>query len=188
MLALVAPSEDLSRVAAAATAHAEQDEELAGVVAAEPASGEVTYLCAFRGDAGELSWLALDKQGQPVADRARVREAVSIAAMCELAEELAAGGDLDELRSRLVALRITENPPGIDEAADAVAALQQTIAAPPPVASPARLDAVGTATRRLERALGDSAASPFAEAMKHGVASVEQLAKDVEANYKRALR
>jgi hypothetical protein len=35
---------------------------------------------------------------------------VSIAAMCELAEESAGGGDLGELRARLVELRLTERP------------------------------------------------------------------------------
>jgi hypothetical protein len=183
----VALSEDLSRIAAAAAAYAARGEEVAGVVPAEAAVGERVYLCAFRGKAGETTWLALDERSEPVADRAVIRDAVSIAAMCELAEEVAAGGDLDDLLAQLVALRVTENPPGIDEAEDAVLALQNAIGAPPRVASPQHLDAVGTATRKLERALGDSSASPFAEAMKHGVGSVEQLAKDVEANYKRTL-
>ncbi len=183
----VALSEDLSRIAAAAAAYAERGEEIAGVVPAEPVAGERVYLCAFRGETGGTTWLALDERSAPVADRAVIRDAVSIAAMCELAEEVAAGGDLDDLHSQLVALRVTENPPGIDKAEDAVLALQNAIGAPPRVASPQHLDAVGIATRKLERALGDASASPFAEAMKQGVGSVEQLAKDVEANYKRTL-
>jgi hypothetical protein len=183
----VALTEDLSRIAAAAAAYAERGEEIAGVVPAEPAAGERLYLCAFRAETGETTWLALDERSEPVADRAVIRDAVSIAAMCELAEEVAAGGDLDDLHSQLVALRVTENPPGIDEAEDAVLALQNAIGAPPRVASPQHLDAVGTATRKLERTLGDASASPFAEAMKQGIGSVEQLAKDVEANYKRTL-
>jgi hypothetical protein len=187
MLALVGLSEDLSRIAAAASAFAGPDEELAGVIPAEPAAGSRVYLCAYRREGGATSWLALDDAAEPVVDRARVREAVSIAAMCELAEEVAAGGDLDDLRSQLVALRVTENPPGVDEAEDAVAVLQQTIGAPPRVASPQHLDAVGAATRNLERALGDGHASPFAEAMKRSLGSVEELTNDVEANYKRPL-
>ena len=183
----VALSEDLGRIAAAAAAYAERGEEIAGVVPAEPAAGERVYLCAFRGETGGTTWLALDERSAPVADRAVIRDAVSIAAMCELAEEVAAGGDLDDLHSQLVALRVTENPPGIDAAEDAVLALQNAIGAPPRVASPQHLDAVGIATRKLERALGDASASPFAEAMKQGIGSVEQLAKDVEANYKRTL-
>ena len=46
------------------------------------------------------------------------------------------------------------------------------------------LDSVGAATRRLERALGDSVASPFAEAMKHGIPAVEALAEEVVRTYK----
>jgi hypothetical protein len=184
----VALSEDLSRIALAAAAYAKPGEEVTGVVPAEPATGARVYLCAYRRENDETSWLALRDDEEPVADRALVRDAVSIAAMCELAEEVAAGGDLDDLRSQLVALRVTENPPGVDVAEEAVVDLQHTIGAPPRVASPAHLDAVGAATRNLERALGDTSASPFAEAMKRGVETVEQLAKDVEANYKRPLQ
>jgi len=92
-----------------------------------------------RGVAGDQrTWLALDAAGEAVESRAVVRDAVSIAALCEVAEETAAGGDLDDLRSRLVALRLTENPPGVDEAEEAVLALQRTIGAPPPGAASRR--------------------------------------------------
>jgi hypothetical protein len=183
----VALRDDLDRAARAAAALAEADEELAGVVAAEPEPGSRTYLCAYtRGD--ERSWLVLDDAGEPVTDRARVGRAVSIAGMCELAEESAGGGELDELRERLVSLRLTENPPGIEEAEEAALQLQHTIGAPPRVAEPAYLDRVGAATRRLEQALGDSSVSPFSEAMKRGLGSVEELERDVEANYKQPLR
>jgi hypothetical protein len=113
-----------------------------------------------------------------------VRRTVSIVAMCELAEESAGGGELGELRERLVALRLTESPPGIEEAEDAALALEQAIGAPPRLAEPAYLDRVGAATRRLEEALGPSSGSPFAEAMKSGLGTVEELAHDVESNYK----
>src|SRR6266511_2837363 len=43
---------------------------------------------------------------------------------------------------------------------------------------------LGDATLRLEQALGDSAGSPFAEAMRQGLATVEELAHDVESSYK----
>jgi hypothetical protein len=36
----------------------------------------------------------------------------------------------------------------------------------------------------LEQALGEGPGSPFAEAMKQGIAAVEELIKDVEAGYK----
>jgi hypothetical protein len=179
----VALRDDLARLARAAAEHAGPGEELAGVVAAEPAPGERTYLCAYvRG--GERSWIVLDETGEPVLDRAKIRRTASIAGMVELAEESAGGGELDELRDRLVALRLTESPPGIEEAEAAALELEQTIGVPPRVAEPAYLDRVGAATRRLEQALGDASASPFAEAMKRGMASVEELERDVLANYR----
>src|SRR5207248_558770 len=105
--------------------------------------GAVAFRCAYRGEDGERSWLVLDGEGKPVTDRARVREVVSIAALVEVAEETAGGDGLDELRSRLVALRLTENPPGIDEAEEAALALEATIGGTPRAATPDRLDAIG---------------------------------------------
>jgi hypothetical protein len=179
--------EELARAAAAATALAAPGEDLAAVIPAEPEPGQRLYLCSFAGAHGERSWLALDAAGQPVADRARVRDAVSIAALCELAEESAGGGHLDDLRAQLVALRVTESPPGIEEAEEAALALQRAIGAPPRVATPAHLDAVGEATRRLEEALGEGPGSPFVEAMKAATTTVDALVRDVEARYKRPL-
>lgn len=178
--------DDLDRVAQAARALAEQGEELAGIVPAEPQDGERTYLCAFAsGD--ERTWLVLDDAEAPVIDREAVRRVASIAAMCELAEESAGGGELDELRDRLMTIRLTESPEGIEEAEEAALALQQVIGAPPRVAEPEYLDRVGAATRRLELSLGDPGLSPFAEAMKVGMVFVEEFAHDVESNYKRPL-
>ncbi|MEP6909308.1 MAG: hypothetical protein ABI896_02610 [Actinomycetota bacterium] len=175
--------EDLDRAAVAATRFAGAGEELTGVVPAEPEPGERTYLCAFA--AGEeRTWLVLDDRGEPLTSRDAVRRTVSITAMCELAEESAGGGELEELRERLVAIRLTEAPLGIEKAEEAALALEQVIGAPPRLAEPAYLDRVGAATRRLEEALGPSAGSPFAEAMKSGLATVEELAHDVESNYR----
>jgi hypothetical protein len=174
---------ELRRTAEAAVRYAGVGEEVVGIVAAEPSSGSRGYLCAYRGEQGETSWLVLDDDGKAVADRSRIREVVSIAALVELAEETAGGGDLDEFRSQLVALRMTENPSGVEEAQEAVLALQSAIGAAPRVASPERLDAIGAATLRLERSLGE-AGSPFAVAMKQATATVEELTRDVEAAYK----
>jgi len=183
MLAPVALPEDLRRIAEAAGRFAAPGEEVAGIVAAEPSSGLRAYLCAYRGEDGETSWLVLDDAGKPVEDRAPVREVVSIAALVELAEETAGGGDLDEFRSQLAALRMTESPEGIDEAEGAALALEAVIGAPPRVATPERLDAIAAATLRLERSLG-GAGSPFAVAMGQATATVEKLTRDVEAAYK----
>jgi hypothetical protein len=126
----------------------------------------------------------LDGDGKPVTDRTRVREVVSIAALVEVAEETAGGGDLDELRSQLVALRLTENPPGIDEAEEAALALETTIGGTPRIATPERLDAIGAATVRLERLLGGGSGSPFAVAMDQARLTVEKLTRDVLGAYK----
>jgi hypothetical protein len=179
----VALTQELRRIAEAAVRYAAQGEEVVGIVPAEPSSGARSYLCAYRGEDGETSWLVLDEEGKPVEERVRIREAVSIAALVELAEETAGGGDLEELRSQLVALRLTENPAQIEEAEEAAIALEEAIGAAPRVATPERLDAIGAATLRLEQVLGGTG-SPFAVAMKQATATVEELTRDVETAYK----
>ena len=174
-------AEELGQVAARAGADA--------VLVAEAHPGDRIYLCAFEEADGGRTWLAYDADGEQVADRTRVRDAVSIVALCELAEETAAGGDLDELRAQLAALRITEGPPGIEEAEEAALALQRALGAPPTVATPARLDAIGAATRRLELALGSAVhGSPFANAMKGAGDVVEALYADIAGSYRIPLR
>ncbi|MDX6424354.1 MAG: hypothetical protein QOI67_1825 [Gaiellaceae bacterium] len=175
--------DELDRIAAVAEGYAREGERLAGVLPAEPDPGARIYVCAFeRGD--DRSWLALDRDGAPLRSRARVRDAVSIAALCELADENAGGGDLSDLRSRLVSLRLTEHVDGIAEVEEAALALESVVGAPPRVATPAHLDAVGAATLRLERALGETAASPFAAAMQQARVAVDELALEVETAYK----
>lgn len=181
----MALEEELVRIAGEAQSHAGPGDRLSGILAAEPHEGVRLYLCAFEED-GKRTWLALDAGGRPVGSRSLVRDAASIAALCELAEEIAGGGDLDDLLSQLTALRLTEAPPGIDEAEEAVRELQRTIEPQPRVASPEYLDRLGHATRRLEQALGEGG-SPFAEGMKQGMAAVERLADEIEAHHKAQL-
>ena len=164
---------------------ANEGEEVVGIVAAEATGGERVYLCAY-GDGSRRSWLAFDPSGRPVQDRRRVRDAVSIAALCELAEESAGGGDIGDLRARLVELRLTENPEGIEDAEVAAAELQETLAAGARVASATYLDSIGLASQRLEQALGGGG-SPFAAAMRSGVGAAEELASEVERTYKHPL-
>jgi hypothetical protein len=179
----VALAQDLRRIAEAAARFTAPGEELVGIVPTEPSSGARSYLCAYRGEDGATRWLVLDGEGTPITDRVRIREAVSIAALVELAEETAGGGDLEELRSQLVALRLTENPAGIKEAEEAALALEEAIGGAPRVATPERLDEIGAATLRLERVLGDSG-SPFTVAMRQATTTVDELTRDVEAAYK----
>jgi hypothetical protein len=185
--AIVAPmtlEDELAAAGEAARAYGVDGEELVAVIPAEPGEGARVYLCAFARGEERRAWLALDVGGKPLADRVLVRDAVSIAAMCELAEESAGGGDIGELRARLVELRLAENPEGIEEAEVAAADLQAALLPAPRVASVGYLDAIGLAAARLEQALGEIGGSPFAEAMKGGIAAAEQLAGEVERDYK----
>lgn len=170
-------AEELERIAAHTGANA--------VLAAEAQPGERIYVCAFEVGEDERTWLAVDGDGNAVSERRRVRDAVTILALCELAEETAGGGDLDDLRSQLAALRVTENPSGIEEAEEAALALQHVLGAPPMLATPARLDEIGAATRKLEIALGGAVqGSPFAQAMTSASTVVEDLFHDVERGYR----
>jgi len=178
--------EDLERIAVSALGFAEDGEQVAGVVPAQAEADERTYLCAFVRDE-ERTWLVLDDEGGQVTSRDIVRRTASIIALCELAEERAGGGELQELREQLVALRMTEQPEGIEEAEEAALELERAIGAPPRLAEPAYLDRVGAAARRLEQALGPSTGSPFAEAMKQGMAAIDEFVRDVETNYRATL-
>lgn len=176
-------SDELEGIAAAARAFERDGEALAAVIPAEPAAGRRIYLCAFE-RAGARTWLALDGAAAPVLDRGLVRDAASIAALCELAEDSAAGGSPSELRLHLEELASVEGRELVAEAGEALALLEATLEQPPRVASSAYLDRVGSATRALERALGEIGASPFAEAMKQGSLAVEGLTAEVEDAYK----
>src|SRR6187399_1858429 len=153
--------DDLERIAALAAANG----PVSGVLAAEPAGRPRLYLVAFGEAEEERTWIVLDDAGAPVGERALVREVASIVVLCELSEELAGGGRLDELRTQLAQLRMTEQPEGIEAAEEAALELERVLGAPPRVASPAFLDAVGAATLALERALG-TYDSPFATALR----------------------
>ncbi|MGI8973990.1 MAG: hypothetical protein ACR2HI_07415 [Gaiella sp.] len=176
--------DDLERIAGAA----EPGKATPGaILAAEAASGFRAYVCAFVEPDGATSWVVLDATGSPVRDRRDARDAVAIAALCELAEEAAFPGELDELRAQLVALRIAEAPEGIEEAEAAALALQRVLASPPQLATPARLDAIGSAAQRLERALDPSVPSPFSAVMRFAQAVVDELWADVERTYRGGL-
>ncbi|HEU5476238.1 MAG TPA: hypothetical protein VFU64_00220 [Gaiellaceae bacterium] len=178
----MAVAEDVERIVGAAAAFAAPGEALTGVLVAETL-GRRIYLCAFESWASR-TWLALDDDVQPVTETQVVREAASIAALCEVAEESAGGGHLPDLRARLAELRETDRPAGIEEAEAAAASLADTLRQKPRVASSAYLDSIGSAARRLEQALGESGASPFAAAMHAALGSVEELADDVERTHK----
>jgi hypothetical protein len=177
-------AEELQRAATMAGAHGHQGDAVSGVLATEHAPGRRVYLCAFDGADGYRSWLALREDGTPVADRKELRAAVSIAALCEVAEDAAGGGALDTLIERLEEVRKRESPPGIEDAQEAARALRELLAEPPQVATPERLDEIGAATRRLEQELDPTGASPFASAMRSSQAAVGELQREIEAGYR----
>ena len=178
--------DELEQVAEHARRFEGEGEELSGVLVAEPGFGRRVYLCSFDGPRGR-SWIALDEDGRPLVRRVDVRDAVSIAALCEIAVEIAGGGDLEDLRAQLLALRLRENPPGVEAAEDAPRELERTVGVAPRIASPSYLDAVGAATQRLEYALGQDGPSPFAAAIQGALGAVESLTAEVEARYKAEL-
>jgi hypothetical protein len=177
----MALTDDLERIAAAAAEHG----PVSGVLAAEPGRGRRLYLIAFGAD-DDREWLVLDDECTPVARRDDVRDTASIVAMCELAGDLAGGGDLETLRSQLAQVRMVEQPPGIEEAEEAALALERTIGAPPRIATPAFLDEIGAAAMALERALGETS-SPFSSAIRASTGAVEEFVADVERGYKGSL-
>jgi hypothetical protein len=85
----VALDEELVLAAKRAGAFAAPGEQVEAVLAAEPGAGTRLYVCAFAGVDGDArSWLVLDG-ASPVTSRALVREAVSLAALCEVVGEAA---------------------------------------------------------------------------------------------------
>jgi hypothetical protein len=129
MLGRVALSDDVRRIAEAAGPFAASGERVEAVLAAEVRPGERTYVCSFAAREGLRTWLALDDAGQPVTARLRVRDAVSIAAMCEVAEE--AAGRLDGATGAAPRLASPEylDSLGGDGADPVAAAMQSAIGA-----------------------------------------------------------
>jgi hypothetical protein len=177
----MALADELERIADLSGANA--------VLAAEAHPGDRIYICSFEEADGGRTWLAYDAAGSRsrIGFESGTRSRSSRSASSPRRPQ--AGGDLDELRSQLAALRVTENPPGIEEAEEAALELQHLLGAPPMLATPARLDEIGSATRKLEVALGSAVhGSPFAEAMKGAGDLIEALFGEVERSYRTDLR
>ncbi len=85
----MALSEDVSRIAGVAAQHRAPGQQVVAVLTVETAAGERLYLAAFEDAASQREWLAFDHDGAPVTSRERVREAASIAALVEVAEDAA---------------------------------------------------------------------------------------------------
>jgi hypothetical protein len=122
----MALDDDLRRIAEAAARFAAPGEDVAGIVPTEPGGGLRLYVVAY-GDEQASSWLVLDATGVPVEDAQLVRDAVSIAALCELAEE-AAGVEPDDARVATPALLDRLGEEGGSDVAAAVGAAGETVA------------------------------------------------------------
>jgi len=153
-----------------------------GVLAAEPVPGRRDYLVALAAPDGGSRWIVLDAHGRPHDRHEEIRSVASIVALCELAGDLAGGGDLAALRQELERVRVVEGAASVEQAEQAALELERAIGEPPRVASPTYLDEVGAAVAVLERALGDTA-SPFSAALRGGTGAVEEFVRDVERGY-----
>jgi hypothetical protein len=122
----MALDDDLRRTAEAAARFAAPGEDVAGIVPTEPGGSVRLYVVAYGAEEAS-SWLVLDATGVPVEDGQLVRDAVSIAALCELAEE-AAGVEPDEARVATPALLDRLGVEGGAEVAAAVGAAGETVA------------------------------------------------------------
>ena len=81
-------ADDLERIAAAAAGFAADGERVTGVLAAEPLGAGRVYLVSYESGDGQ-SWLALDEGGTPIASKRLVHDAVMLAGLVEVTEELA---------------------------------------------------------------------------------------------------
>ena len=89
--------EELSRAATLAAEFAAPEEQVEAVLAAEPSSGGRVYVCAYADADGARTWLVLEEEA-PVTSLTRVREVVSLTALCEVVGE-AIGDDPPRLAS-----------------------------------------------------------------------------------------
>ena len=119
----MALDQELRRIAEVAVTYCRDGEELAGIVPAEPLGRARLYVCAYR-DGEETSWLVLTSEGSPVEDRSLVRDAVSIAALYELAEE--ATGSPDE-EARVASPALLDSLSGSPNVVEAIKAGTGTV-------------------------------------------------------------
>jgi hypothetical protein len=118
----MASEDQLLAAAAAAKPFAAADEEVVGVLVADPFDRGLVYLCALgppaddeldEDDVPELGWIALDVSCKPLAESRRVQEAAMLAALCETAEEAALvpdAAEIAEAAERALALAGEERP------------------------------------------------------------------------------
>ena len=123
-MGIMALADDLERIAASAQ---RDGDRVTGVLAAELLDGTLVYLCSYASGA----WLALGRDERPVADERTVHEAASLAALCEVADELAgAGADAPRLATTSYLDRVGAGVgPGIEQALPSVQELAAQVVA-----------------------------------------------------------
>jgi hypothetical protein len=148
---------ELERAAAAATRHAGSGRQVAAVMPAEPQPGARVYLAAFQSASG-LGYLAVDGAGDPVRDARLVRDAVSVIALAERAEEVSTLVDAEAVADRFdgLARDLEQADAAVAQAAREVARAAREVAALAGgvrLATPGYLDRVGEAAGSLGAAL-----------------------------------
>ena len=162
--------QELEQALAAAGSHADPGEEAVAVMATEGADGRV-YVVAFA--AGEdLAYIALDAAGEPVSNRRVVKDAVTLAALAERAEEVSGATAADELVERFgeAAKRLQAKPAAAADAVVAAARRLGEAAAGPRAATPVYLDRMAALASELAGAL--DAFVPLAEQLPEASAGV----------------
>ena len=121
----MALEDDVRRAAEQAARFAAPGEHVSAVLAAEASAEARVYVCSFEGDSGR-SWLALDARGEALTDRAILREAVSLLALCEIAEEAA---EIEVVHPRLATPKYLDGigTPDVAASMHAVDALLQDV-------------------------------------------------------------
>jgi hypothetical protein len=149
--------EELETAVAAAGRHARPGEQPVAVMAAEPAGARVFVVALAAGE--ELGYVAVDGAGTAVADRRLVKDAVSLAALVERAEEVSGATAADELVAQFRESSEALRGAGEGEAAaaaEAVAAAGERLgaaAAGPRAATPVYLDRIAALAGELAAAL-----------------------------------
>ena len=172
--------EELETAVTAAGRHARPGEQPAAVMAAEPGGTRVFVVALAAGD--ELGFVAVDGAGMAVADRRLVKDAVSLAALAERAEEVSGATAADDLVEQFRGAVGSLRGAGEGAAAAAAEAVAEAgarlgaAAAGPRAATPVYLDRLAALAGELAAAieafvvqaerLGQSAeqASPAAQA------------------------
>jgi hypothetical protein len=149
--------EELETAVAAAGRHARPGEQPVAVMASEPGGARVFVVALAAGE--ELAYVAVDHAGAAVADRRLVKDAVSLTALAERAEEVSGATAADQLVAQFRASSEALREAGEGEAAAAAGAVAVAgerlgaAAAGPRAATPVYLDRIAALAGELAAAI-----------------------------------